>query len=273
MVWRIKELEREHGCPGDVQLWTLTIDPGNPELGGQRGPDGKLQRWADPRRAYDLVRTRRRIGEWARTMGITYYVVVVEWQENGMPHWHLLIWSPVARLYLQHKKAELAWGLGYVLYRSSVKAGGGRWPPERAVNYVTKYLTKPKERTPEWVMDLVGVQMIYGSAAWGAVVREDRSRRREPADPARHGRAAAAVNRVALANCRQGVRVLLETVDATTGQVRLRLAGHYAVPWRAVRALAERLGLVRSGSRSGPIPFRFEDPAWERLTGALRLVT
>ena len=268
---RIEDLQKLHGTQGDVQLWTLTVDPGCEQFGGRRGADGELVRWADPRAVFDHVNAQRLIGEWARALGVRHYVVVVEWQKNGMPHWHLLVWAPVRSLFISHAKAQEAWPMGFVQFEAAGR-GGRRLPVSKAVNYVTKYMTKPRESLPSWAMDLSGVKLVRSSKDFGAIRRglEDAQESVEAAEeegPAtRSGRTPPRTNGVALAACRGACRLLYERVDHTSGEVTCGFMGSVRLSWRAARALAERCrGTVEAHS----CRFAFDGPAIERFLAEL----
>lgn len=279
MTERLRELQTKHGTYGDVQMWTLTIDPNRVEVGGN-GIRGDADGRGTPRLAYDHVRVERCIGEWARKLGLRYYVVVVEWHKSGWPHWHILVWEPVRKMRIDHAAARSAWGLGGVNYRDRWHSAQGRVlsspkPIEWAVRYVTKYLTKPKERPPEWVMELSGTKLVYASAAWGALRNkahdpcDDQSSDTLDADEAGDPceRAPARPNRDALAECRGGVRVLAERVDTTTGEVCLTFVAEFKLDWRSVRKLAKRVG-AQVAVGSCVLPWR--GPATVRMFDALR---
>lgn len=219
LMARLTALQAEHGVEGDVQMWTLTVDP---------------KRYESPEAAWDDVREKRRIGELMRSMKQRYWVAVLEWHESGWPHWHLLVWAPVTRLYLDHAQVTARWGIGIVRY-----SGRNGKPMRYAVNYVTKYITK-RNPPPEWVMDRSHVKLIWSSRAWGpirtgGVVTESE----EPAQPVPHG--AHVPNRIALANCGQLVRVSRLWMDRY-GTVHEDHIGRAMMPWRWMQAVGRRVG-------------------------------
>ncbi|RMH61028.1 MAG: hypothetical protein D6685_09785, partial [Bacteroidetes bacterium] len=212
MVGRLVELQREHGTGGDVQMWTLTVDP---------------SRYESPEAAWLDVCKNRRIARMAKAVGWRYWVVVLEWHKTGWPHWHLVRWEPVGRgerIYTPHAEVAKAWGVGHVLYTS-------RKPWVRvdvAIKYATKYLVKPHGDPPGWALDRANVRMISSSRAWGPLVAQP-GRWDVKADDAEDGGwierpDGAGTPRVpareAIASCGSRCVVLARTVDAETGEVR-----------------------------------------------------
>lgn len=258
LIARELELRQEHGA-GDVQMWTLTVDP---------------SRYESPEAAWLDVGKRRRVGETMRKMGLRWYVVVLEWHASGWPHWHVLVWEPVARMRVEHSQMERAWGLGWTIYRCRYRDGHGRLmgkpkPVEWAIRYVTKYLVKPKgESVPAWAMDRSRVRMIWSSRAWGPVVDRLDDCECESETTGTVHRSSARSNRDALAMCGQTVRVLRRVVDLRTGEERWRYVGDSAVPWRVARRLGERLAGIPRSSRSW-MDLR-EPGSMERIIGALK---
>ena len=70
-----KRQQIEHKCTGDVQMWTLTVDP---------------KKYLSPEQAWEDVGEHRRIGELMRAMGVEFYAWVLEWHKSGWPHWHVI---------------------------------------------------------------------------------------------------------------------------------------------------------------------------------------
>ena len=149
-----------------VQMWTLTIDPklftgGKREVGEQ---------------AFRYVRDKKCISEWVKSLHRDGYLIsneyfcVVEWQKNGMPHWHILLHTKR----IPHEHASQKWNLqrprtpeqiaerkrntgrelfGHIFFTSQ----NGHKSVEHAVNYSTKYVIKyPENGFPDWVLDFEG---------------------------------------------------------------------------------------------------------------------
>ncbi|MEM9364465.1 MAG: hypothetical protein AAGD07_00610 [Planctomycetota bacterium] len=135
----------------EIQMWTFTLDPGH---------------FADAKQAYYFVRESKLISRVIRKLRrggwllSRHYFVVLEWQANGWPHWHLI----VNARYVPIDEVRACWnryipafsmapdrvGLGAVKFSVPRFAGGAA----HAINYVTKYLVKPpKDPWPEWVME------------------------------------------------------------------------------------------------------------------------
>jgi|GEM_PF-4802201 len=133
---------------------TLTIDP---------------SLFVGPEHAWAHVRAKRCIGNLVRYLdrrGYLHsgrYLAVVEWQQNGMPHWHLLLdasYIPIDALrkawntwipehVTAEQRQELTAGLGWVRYSKQ------RFHSRRhAAHYACAYLIKaPKHGYPQWVVD------------------------------------------------------------------------------------------------------------------------
>lgn len=260
MLATIEELQRRHGTEGDAQMWTLTVDP---------------SRYASPEAAWEDVGKRRRIGETMRAMGVRYYVVVLEWHKSGWPHWHVLIWRPVAKMRLDHAQMTRAWGLGHTLYRCRYRDKKGRplrtpKPMAWAVRYITKYLVKGDvSSVPAWVGERSRVRMIWGSRAWGPVVSSGWSCPGHDDGPEgeEDKRAPARSNREAVASCGKSVTLMRRTVDVRTGEERWTYIGTSEVPWRTARKLVQRLvGTGPAGRSSARVK---PGPVADRLVRAL----
>jgi hypothetical protein len=261
MEERVIELGQEHGCSGDVQMWTLTLDP---------------KRWSSPQEAWEWVGEHRRVGEMMRRLGVRYYVVVLEWHRSGWPHWHVLIWEPVERMRLEYRAALDAWGLGIVRYSCRWRDEHGRWrqqpkPIEWAVRYVTKYLCKAKEDAPAWVAEKHHVRMIWASRAWGSVVGRGLPSELEadPEDEAGEGVGDRdwRTNEQALADCGRSARLMLEWLTPG-GEVRRKYLGETKLAWRDVKRATERLACGRLGRRVS-VAFAEGSAEWARLRRVL----
>lgn len=136
-----------------MQMWTFTIDP---EL------------FDSPARAYDYVKERRSI---SRVINRLYekgylhskrYFYVVEWQKNGMPHFHVLLdtsgipFDLVCDLWNAYRPPAAGPVQGERPGFGSIRFSERRdfSSPEHAANYACKYLIKhPQEGYPNWVLD------------------------------------------------------------------------------------------------------------------------
>lgn len=149
-----------------LQMWTFTLDP-------------KL--FNNPADAFSHVRQTRALGNVIRKLrrwGFLHsarYFYVVEWQKNGMPHFHVLLDAS----HIPVEKVREAWN-AYIpkgFERASLPAGLG-WvkfsaprfkSPEHAAHYACKYLIKyPQEGYPDWVLDSHDIHR-YGTSRgfWG----------------------------------------------------------------------------------------------------------
>lgn len=147
----IRELEgAEH-----LQMWTFTIDP-------SLFPNG-------PRSAHAYVTSKRLIARVTRQLKKRGYLLsgrwfsVLEFQRNGMPHWHLLVeaeFVPIAVVQeiwdrFRPKEAgpveEDRPAFGMLRFSAPKNLSG-----LHAARYVTKYLIKAPEEFPEWVKDYEG---------------------------------------------------------------------------------------------------------------------
>lgn len=152
-----------------IQMWTFTMDP---EL------------FTSPRQAYDYAKQRRAI---SRTINRLYqkgylhtnrYFYVVEWQKNGMPHFHVLLdtsgipFDLVCEIWNSYRPEWAGPVQGERPGFGSVRFSDRRdfESPEHAANYACKYLIKhPKEGYPDWVLDSPSRIRRYGTSHgfWG----------------------------------------------------------------------------------------------------------
>lgn len=150
-----------------VQMWTFTIDP-------------KL--FQSPEEAYRYIRKTRALSRTINKMKQQGYLhsgrwfCVLEFQENGSPHWHVLLdashipfwevckmwnsfrppWAGPVEPPLPGEKARP--GLGSVVFT----ADRGVLSYEQSVNYVCKYLTKQSRKGfPDWVLDYKGRMRLF----------------------------------------------------------------------------------------------------------------
>lgn len=136
-----------------LQMWTFTIDP---EL------------FTSPEQAFDYVKQRRaisRVINRLQELGHLHtkrYFYVVEWQKNGMPHFHVLLdtsripFEVVCDLWNAYRPDWAGPVQGERPAFGSVRFSASRdfTSPEHAANYACKYLIKhPADGYPDWVLD------------------------------------------------------------------------------------------------------------------------
>lgn len=248
LVERLIELKREHRHPGDCQMWTLTVDP---------------SRYPDAEAAYDAIRKREVIRKLTKRMGWKLWVCVVEWHESGWPHWHLVVWEPVDRMYYGKARVQHVWGEGNVWYTGS----NGR-PAEAAYKYATKYLTKASEYpVPEWVLDRSHIRMVNASRAWGPVRRMVRDEPEDSGAVAAPSREEAEHNRSALAKCGKSVVVIREWVSSAGERCR-EYEFRADVPYRSLRKWCQ--GMTDRATEAVKVSMRHMriragSAEWERL--------
>lgn len=135
-----------------LQMWTLTIDP---ELFGN-----------DPVAAMEYVSKKRCVGELVRTLrkrGVLNsdrWFCVLEFQQNGFPHFHLLVdasfvpYDLVADRWNCFRPANAGEATGVRPGFGSVRFSAPKFADHRhAANYACKYLIKhPEHGYPEWVL-------------------------------------------------------------------------------------------------------------------------
>lgn len=143
---------------GSCMMWTLTVDP-------KLFPDG-------PQAAYAHVVGRSSVARFVSALDDAGFLNSSRWfacfesQENGWPHWHLIIDSHFVPFHFAAEKwARVNWcrawgtmpevdtqkGSGRPVFGSiKFRARGG----PAVVSYTVKYLTKPpKDGVPSWVLD------------------------------------------------------------------------------------------------------------------------
>jgi hypothetical protein len=132
-------------------MLTFTLDPKN---------------FRDAEHGQHYVKKNRCIGKLMQTLrrkvGVGHYFCVLEWQENGFPHWHILVDAPYVPYMLFHD----AWQALGPNREGSTKPMGICWvsrgpggregsfvDAQHAAMYATKYLIKPpRHGYPEWLM-------------------------------------------------------------------------------------------------------------------------
>ena len=111
------------------------------------------ERFSDPVDAWRFVGEGRYLGRLMRKLAYRGLVDSKEWiralefhaDQEGWPHWHI----GVPASFIDKHLCQKLWGLGNVWISS-----GKKWQSsDHALNYLTKYLMKPAEGYPAWVMD------------------------------------------------------------------------------------------------------------------------
>ena len=138
----------------NLQMWTLTLDP---ELFAS--PVEAHQYTRDKRCVSRLVRELDRLGY----LGSRHYFCAIEFQRNGMVHFHLLIdaktgfipFDAVTRIWNKFRPKEAGPVQGERPGFGSVRFSVPQFAsPEHAINYATKYCVKPpKDGWPDWVWE------------------------------------------------------------------------------------------------------------------------
>lgn len=164
-----------------VMMLTLTVDP-------------KL--FSSPAEAYEYVRNGRLV---ARLIGALFkagqlasrrFFYVLEWQKNGMPHWHVVVESDrvdhvvLRNLWNGNRPASAGPVEGNAPGFGSVGFSKREFADRRhAAMYITKYLIKhPKEGYPEWVLESTVQMKRYGTSR-GFWPRNESPVEEAPGDP------------------------------------------------------------------------------------------
>ncbi len=152
-------------------LITLTVDRHGTKTG--RG-------FESAKAAYLDVTGKRYVARLLRNLGVHRWVAVLEFTQDGWPHWHVLAADAP---WVDYRELRRWWGdvwrvAAVVNVQRKTWASAGH-----AVNYICKYLTKVPERDfPDWVLDAkTRVRMVSTSRSVGAllgrgVVVEDREK-------------------------------------------------------------------------------------------------
>lgn len=213
----------------EPQLLTLTVDIAGTITGkGFSGPEA----------AWDAVRFHRYVARLMGELQVERWFWVLEFQQNGSPHWHVLVDGHVDLHRAWHLWRDV-WGVGGLklskrgLFSNSL----------HAVRYLTKYLTKfPEHGFPSWVMSRVGgqVRIVSCSRELGALVRgagggdldaddvgDDDDGDEVPWDdePARPPRTVSDQ----VAHCRKACVAVRRSLVAATGEERTTWVGDVAV--------------------------------------------
>jgi hypothetical protein len=128
-------------------------------------------------RCFKSSKERRHVGECMRRLRLLYgrfeYCSVIEFQRNGMPHFHVLVFLPR----MDHDVVLRAWKLGGVRYSNG---------DVKRAKYVAKYVSKAVE-APDWLVDpdrRVGARLRLCSCSrkfWGEGATAERASRSDEA--------------------------------------------------------------------------------------------
>ncbi|WP_145053521.1 rolling circle replication-associated protein [Lignipirellula cremea] len=244
-------------------MLTLTIDP-------------KL--FPSPAAALDHIRRKHAIGEFVKALrkeGCLHsrrYFCAIEWQKNGMPHFHLLLdasridihtarrlWNrfyPTSAPPIEESDA----GFGWVKYSAAKTAD-----KMKAAKYVCKYLIKhPDEGFPDWVLDSENniVRYYKSHGLWGETAGPQLGQEAEepgPHDPACECESCQKESsskenkpqqqrrtiRDRLSSCGQG-SVIFEVTPHFIGDDEVRFLENLSIPFHEVQ---RRLGIPEGQRR------------------------
>lgn len=157
----------------NVMMWTFTLDP---------------TLFSGPEQAFDYVRAKRCISNVMRRLrerGFLHsgrYFVVIEWQDNGMPHWHLLCDSSyvpfelVCSLWNRFRPSSAGPVQGERPGFGAVRFSAPTFNSKRhAANYACAYLIQhPQNGYPEWIMPRNDIHRYSTSRGfWGTKEEPD----------------------------------------------------------------------------------------------------
>ena len=158
MLARLATLQKIYRTPGSARMWTFTVDPARYNHSSEQ--------------AFRHIRDTRRIAKTAEKLGWNkndhYWCAVLEWHESGMPHWHIMLWSPRKKPLFQSKHdVQDIWGANCQFEDRQ----GTHVKPANLIKYLSKYISKVNDHpTPDWVLDThTKVRMVSSSKAWGPV--------------------------------------------------------------------------------------------------------
>lgn len=232
MVRTLRKLDQDYRN-GPTWMWTLTIDP--KKYGGMENPDG-------PEIAHREVMDRQVINRIAQKVGWQYYTWVLEWQENGWPHWHVLVYEKSQRR-VEHQVVEKKWGRGLVNFKAShldpvLRRDTRRNLIEKGVMYLAGYLAKKsKNPLPDYYLDSDTTYRLIGhSHAWNQIAKRSGTERPEDCSPfdGDRGPSERRTHREAIADCGDSLVLIEEYVSEATGEILNRYLGtvkHRARDW------------------------------------------
>ena len=231
------------------RMLSLTVNPG-------RFP------FSSPEEAHERVTAKKCIPTLMKSLGIAVWVWILEFQENGWPHWHVLVDLPA------DDRTDVEVGVEATrLWKDRFRIGGidgVRLSPVvqgessyDAVHRISGYMTKPpKEAFPDWVLQTHGTRFIGGSKAFSAYAKGSapaRMARKSKPDcqsvkPSKKTYAQRRTLAERMAGCGKTCRVFHRTVDCGTGEVRGSFAADIPISIKELRLM---LPAVREETVSG----------------------
>jgi hypothetical protein len=167
---------------------------------------------------------------------------VLEWQANGWPHWHVLVFEKNRRR-VEHSHVIEKWGRGWIHYKAShldvdLRRMDREQLAERGVGYLAGYLSKKsKNPLPDYYLDSdIGYRLIGHSHSWNRVARRS-GKERGATDSPVHGESPPSkrlTHREAMADCGDSLVLMEEYVSEATGEILHRYLGtvrHRARDW------------------------------------------
>lgn len=175
---RAKLIDVVEGWRSPMML-TLTVDPQFFD-----SPEAALK-WVNEQRA--IARVMKWLGDFLCS---PHWFCVVEWHQNGWPHWHVLCdsdripidklrqaWGRFVPSQLRHLIRKKIASLGIVEFSN----GGGFKNGKHAALYASKYLTKyPEHGFPNWVMQVTYRVRRYSTSRgfWGTISERNKRPKR-----------------------------------------------------------------------------------------------
>lgn len=227
-IAKIRKIENNKGV---LWMWTLTTD--------------KTNTYESPQAAHEDICKNERIRKLAKRMGWKYWSWVLEWHEDGWPHWHVMVYEPTRRSVMKWEVQEV-WGHIVEYTRSDKYRGVWGDKVARLAHYLTAYLTKPaKSKTPDWILDSKKrIRLSSSSRAWTAALKCEEATgegdvEESPLD-GDHGSEERLTHREAITRCGGTTLVLKEYVNPLTGEICTEYVGRAEIPIRTVRKFVKR---------------------------------
>ena len=242
-------------------MWTLTVDPSKYNHSSEEA-------WRD-------ITQNRRIAKLADRMGWNrnnqYWTCHLEWHKSGMPHWHIMLWSPNNKpLYQSWEEVNNSWKPGGAQYQDAKSKDIN---PKYALIYVSKYIGKVQEHpTPDWVLDTTTkIRMVSSSNSWGPITTYNQKK-----DPLYERNADAEAqterqtHRQAHRECSTTTNII-EYVKDINGEIRARWVAKLPLGPRLItKAMAKALN--RKYQRRDLASILPRSPEYEALTGLITKV-
>ena len=178
-----------------VLLVTLTVDPK-----AYRGP---MDAWDDVGRRRSISVLAQSLKRAGVLLGPEWFGVL-EFHLSGWPHWHVVYNAEFIPFELLRDK----WGRGHVFVTRTRSFEN----PDHALNYATKYVAKPQETVPDWVLDTNRLVRKFSTSR--GLIPSDRKRSRGEGTGQRRTR----TGREKMATCHTAVKVF----DVRQGTWRFR---------------------------------------------------